>query len=234
MHGSLGVNHQFDPHQIAGLLLWLRSDSRVRTNSSGIVSWLNMIDGNSYDATAVSGAQPKFGNGQKGRPKFIFSGAQALTLPVMEIAQGTIIIVCRLNSEPGTGFSIITLDRNSPAQLHEMILDESGREKFAWSFNTDPARGVTPSPAVGTDLHAYVMFSTSGRYDGINQTTTTSGAWSRTASDKGSIGARVTSGDALSMQLDGDVYEIMFFNRTTLSTADHINLWGYFKDRYGL
>lgn len=231
-----------------GLALWLRSDS---LSPGAVASWPDLSASAATCTQSDATKQPtcSASGGLNGQPRVTFDGARALQCPLGFAnlsAAWTIAIVAKLASEPHSGFSPFSLKSASGSLFTELLLDLATYKYESWvaEVGNSTRAGVGYDVALGTSaghvlLETYNTGSQSATtsytasLDGAGETILTSGNFLRTSSDLGSIGGRLTSGNAVSFGLVGDLYEVVAYTRV-LTSGEQAALVSYLRARYGL
>ncbi len=245
MHSATAVRKTFDPRDIPGCHVWLRSDLGITTASGALSVWANQgTVGNAGDATQTSApARPTYSvsGGLNGRARISFS-VSYLDWAYARSGAKTIMVVLKLTSAPGTGSTVYEIYNPASALAAEMLIDLGGYQPvsliddWASGFNTGL---VGIADALGTsaghvlthtfDGVAQLSSSYTASLDGATKTVVDSGTYGSPAAAS-HIGGRFPSGTFL---FTGDLYEILVYNRVLpVSERDQVN--SYLKERYAL
>lgn len=240
MHGISAVRQDFEPTDIQGCQIWLRSDRGVRRSGispSQITKWENQVSDFSFTGTqGTSALQPTIVPGVNGLPAIHFNSAafQMLTLSPNSAAYGrrTFVIVLKLTTEPHSGFSVISVANGAGTAAHEMIFDLATYS--ACSFIADAASGnmVGINDTLGTTtphalLHTWDATTYFASLDGTSKTVVTSGAYGA-----GTLTSAIGSRSDATFPFNGDLYEIIMWNRV-LSAKEQDQVRDYLRLRYG-
>jgi hypothetical protein len=237
-----------DPRTISGCQCWLRSDLGITLNGSTVSTWASQVSGVSGNASqSFAPSQPVYSAGINGRPKLAFDTARALvwSLSMTASAPKTIVVVAKLTSAGGGGYSLLTLKGGT--QFSEVVVDLGGYKPICWVHDVGAAGNVNSSgidDAMGTSsvraiLHTYngVSSGTPSSYtatlDGVSKTVGASGPFGRLGTDQGSVGCRLSAGGGGTFPLNGDIYEIIVYNRV-LTSGEQDQIWKYLKALYAL
>lgn len=232
------------PTDISGCVLWLRGDLGVTLTSSKVSTWANQgTAGSAGDATQTSaGLRPtQSSGGLNGQTRIAFDATVALEWPYDVNGASTTLVVVKLGSAPGTGFTIYALkDTSVPAKSAEMIADLNTYQPVSFTDDWTTTTGMVGiADSLGTSvghaiLHTFdgissgLTSSYAANLDGTGKTVVSSGAYGGVGAS-GRIGARAAG----TFALNGDLYEIVRYSRV-LSGAEQTLLVSYATARYAL
>lgn len=229
-----------DPTCFADLYQWIRSDLGSPSNSGANDQ---SGRGNNITQPTV-GLQPTYNasGGKNNRPYWAFRGASVFE-NTWNVASGlasphvplTIACVFRFNVVPAAaGFAAIYSLKGTATggstSFNDLLPNALGGIYLPWSFNGNGQGGSSPASvgfnvALNTTIHALVTAhadflndATPSHYtaslDGTVETVAASGNTGRTATDLGSIGARLSSTDTLGLgPANMDFYELIVWKR---------------------
>jgi hypothetical protein len=234
----------FTPDDIAGLQLWLEADALGLNNNDPVGTWTDSSGLGNSPTQTTAGNKPLFKTNIFGSlPSVLFDGTDDwMNLPLTLGDSKTIFVVYKLTTVPSSSFHILFGIKSSVPEFSDLAFvnfvnysNITIRHDCAADGN---AVGYSPTP----DTSAHILCHTYN--NGTNtdpasytiaqegaQTVGTSSSWSRTTSNKGALGALVTSGDAPSSPFAGHVGELIVYD-TVLSTTDR-NLVGNYLERWG-
>lgn len=233
------VTQELDPRRIPGCRCWLRSDKGITLASGSVSRWANQVTGVPGDATAT--VAPAYGAGVHGIPRLVFNGSDTdLRWGLRMSGAKTIAVVLKLANAPGTGFTVLNLWDDVGGLNSEILVDLDTYQPVSIVHDYSSATGSGHNDALGTSavralIHTYNggtnddQGSYTARLDGAPRTVAASGAFGLIAAD-GSIGCRAASP---AFVLDGDIYEIIVYNRV-LTATEQLDIYGYLKARYRL
>lgn len=239
-----------DPRSISGCKAWLRSDLGI-TISTGVSTWANQASPGTGDATqSTGGAQPAYTtNSLNGRPGLTFVGPTTSGLQWGLDLQGaqTVLAVAKMSSTPSSASYLVTSIKGStgPVRGELYTVSAGGYQNFTFKGDLSTlAASVGSNPTLDTSAHIYLYTYDGGTntstssytatYDGAAQTLVASGnVGGRASTDLGSIGAFITSGNAISNGFSGAIYEVIVYNRV-LTADEKLMLYKYAKALYNL
>jgi len=246
MHAIAAARKSFDPRNLLGCVTWLRSDLGITLNGSTVSTWANQVSGVSANASqSTAGKQPTYATGGLGgQPKLTFAAGQAFTWALDLAGAKSVMFVLKMTSEPHTGFSVASIKGSTGPLFTEVIVDLSGYKYVTFaddigSFNSSGHDDVLGTTSGHVLLHTYSGSAPSSQssygaaLDGAVKTVVASGAISRGGTDLGSIGGRLDASQNGAFLFNGDLYEIIVYNRV-LSSQEQIDLFGYAKQLYRL
>ncbi|MGI8966299.1 MAG: Ig-like domain-containing protein, partial [Limisphaerales bacterium] len=223
--------------------LWLRADTGVTTDSSGLVSqWLDLSGNNN---TALQSAGPEFmptllTNAFNGQPAVHFDGTNnyLVCLPTPSLAiTGDISIYAVSRVTDYLNFNGIAgkTTVNLPASFDYYLTQGSGRPQF-YRGNGSPGSANSilgnSAPSIGVPHLVYVTMKGANVNHYLDGRTNGAGVIITTLGDNGdalSIGSR----SDLVTKMKGDFAEILIFG-SGLSDSDRISLDTYLGARYGI
>lgn len=231
------------PAIIAGLQAWFRGDAATAAT-------LTDLSGNGNAATqGTAGKQASISAGGLGsQPRIVFAGAQGYTTPLDLAGAHTVFAVFKVNGTDTSGYTVWRVSHVSGGNAvsdGECVINVAGYQSVSYRGDYLASGGsVGCNPTLGTTSgHCLVQTynggtnTAAGSYtadlDGVAQTITTSGAFAGSASDRSSLGARVSSADAVSLGAKLDLYEWAAWGRV-LTTTERAALYTYAHGRYGV
>jgi len=233
------VNKNFEPSDITGLQLWLRSDAGVTTSSGAVTDWADQ-SGNSNDASqSTSASRPALNTtGQNGYPYLTFDGSDDYMLisSVLGLTDYPFTIFAVFNQDDSTTSeeSVCGLNDNSATnEYHTLAADASGDLlRSASNSGTEYSSTKAYDPEDFTVAVANFDSATSRtvyHQDGSGTTDTNSVAFSGNL-DEFLIGRLQQSGST--QDFTGDIYEILVYN-SILSDNDRQKVLHYLNKKYG-
>ncbi len=246
----IGRNKGFQPNTIPNMRLWLDATRINQANNTAVATWADQ-SGNGYDATqSTTAARPTFiASGLNGLPVVRFDGtddrlalgSSALGM-LRNVAGATVFVVVKYSNTAGanrTSF-FISLGGSTSARVqirttttpkYQVIgrrLDADSSQNVASSQDTSTTNFVIHSAFFNyqnTLLQQYI----NGTLDGQKTDFQTAGNTSDTSSNTILIG---TDG-ALSAYLNGDIAEIIVYNRA-LNTSELAQVHRYLSRKWGI
>lgn len=242
----------FDPRSISGCRCWLRSDLGVTLNGSTVSNWANQVSGVSGDASQATGAkQPTYNllGGQNGLPRITFGGTHALEWALDLQGAMTVALVYKLSALPvanSTEFGMMALKGSTGPvwSVIDRLNAFTGYKDRNWLFNftggVSTGSTVGNATAVSTNFEIDIIgfdgagFTTANyteKLNNIDQTLASSGAFNLPAANLGSLGGYVDSGHTITGGMQGDLYEVIVYNRN-LTATERAQLSEYLRYRY--
>ena len=236
---KIGGGAPFSPANVSGLSLWLKADTGVTTSGSKVTAWADP-SGTGNNASAQEGYEPTFvSNILNSKPVLRFDGTGpqlGLTSSIGGTAY-TILIVCKNNDNVdgsmffwttegnyGRYIASITSETYNASAVNKFILSENdvgggeGDSVIAWS-----------SAAVNNNFFIGTAIQNGGGK-----------AYSNGSGGTGSLGTFIESntfdligGYGFGYELDGDVAEIIAYNRAVTST-ERQQVEAYLNTKYAI
>lgn len=230
------------PPTISGLVQWLRGDEVIKDGSNNVSQWTDKSGLGNHCTQAVTGNMPLYvASGINSQPSIRFN-SDWLINPLVLQNEKTIIVVDKINTIAVSSLLTIKYDVNTFTEYVPTSLGGYQPRTFRHDFAA-PAGGVGIADALTLNPHLFIhtynngVNTTPASYtadlDNINKPVVASGPMGRFGTDKGSIGARVTSGNAGSLFYLGDVAEIIIYDRV-LTGAEQTTLKTYLNSRYAI
>ncbi len=232
-----------NPLDIPDCVVWLRSDLGVTDVSSAVSAWANQGSlGSAGDASQSSApSRPAYASngGLNNRAKLTFSSSN-LDWAYDGTGAKTLMVVLKLASTPGTGFTIYEVYNSAPV-VSEILVDLATYAPVSFVDDwTAPTYLSGIADSLGSSVgHAFIhtfdgidpasTSSYGANLDGTTKTVIGSQAYGSPAAAS-HIGGRLPSG---TFMLDGDMYEIVIYNRV-LNGSEISELAAYAVTRYAL
>lgn len=250
----LGLARGFSPDMFPGLVFWADGSRFAAVDGTAESTLANL----SPTGSANNGTQPTGGNqplfkmgvnGINSRGVLRFDGVDDFLLQPIDISgANTNFVAFRCRNVPGASSFQSIVNYKSP--LAGNFFDEILLANFAglqpYSFKSDflnTGNSVGIADTLDTNPHvictSYVGSNntTPASYtcslDGVVKTVIASGSFARTGTDKGAIGSRVTTANATSLQFNGDIGEIIRYNRQ-LSAYEQAVVVKYLRNGWGI
>lgn len=259
LNSSRGISN---PLGLSGCICWLRSDLGVTLSGSNVVTWANQAPGSSANAIApspfINATGPLVGaGGLNGRNYLSFNGtSHAFTWNLSYVGAQTIAFIFRSTDETAasvSGISFYTMFGTSSGVNYTSELTELNFSGYTivnliavqpiFSFAPITVGYGSGIPFFGSAGHSLIStYNNTGNASPSNynifdnsasRSLTTSGAYDRTATSVGSIGARYDSSAGASAFFTGELYEIIVYNRV-LSGPEQSMLNTYISHLYAL
>lgn len=234
-----GGDQSFLPSKLSNLQAWYDADdSDTITTSTGVSQW-NDKSGNDYHATqSTSGDQPATGtNTLNGKNVLTFDGTDDnLTLPsalCSSIPNGdsTIFVVARQDAKPQQERIITMATSSNSTRMAVRYNGSTSRPDFI-NNNT----GSVVSGNVGFESLNYNIITTS--HTGTTMTLSSNASTESTTStganvSDASIGSIGAVGNGNGDNLDGDIAEIIIYNRV-LTESERLSVHRYLYNKWGV
>lgn len=240
MHAATAARKPFDPRDVLGCQVWLRSDMGITTVSGAVSNWTNQGTlGSNGDASQTSaGIRPPYSSGGlNGQPKLAFT-AHALNWNYAQSGAKTVFVVIKLTAAAGTGYTVYEMFGNS--LYGEMIVDLNTYQPVSyvddWSSVTAMSghAGALGTTAGHVLMHTYNAggSGTPGNYtatvEEAQKTIVGSGNYANT-DGASHIGSRIPGAFSMS----ADLYEVIVYSRVLpIPESDQVNF--YLKALYAL
>lgn len=197
-------------------------------SGNALTTWSSLVPG-AANAVGISGHEPKWvTGGLGGNPKVTFDGTQAFDWSALVLSGAkSVFCVFKVNTAPTSGtsqtiYSIKSTTGNKFSDYVNINIAGYTLVTFFDDLNTVMNASGHNTTLGTTNAHASVRTynggtnTTPGNYgetlDGTVKTIIASSTANRTSTDKGSIGGRVTSGNAISVGMIADLYYISVYN----------------------
>lgn len=229
-----GGSSAFSPTTLGGLQLWLRGDKGT-TIATGVSTWADQSVGGNNATQATGAKQPTYAT-----PLLSSDGTKALQLD-QQIVTGamTLAVDFKFDSVPVGIVSLLTLTMSATKTFFELVCVPTGAPytKLTWIGKVQASTaGVGFTPTLDTSNHRLIITYTGGTntdtaqytalFDGASQTVSASSNIARTATDLGSLFARLDSTGAVSSGATMSMRELVLCNRV-LSTTEIAQLDSY-------
>lgn len=234
----------------AGSSLLLDANLGITLSGSNVTTWADQSGSGNNFVQATGAIQPLINNssinGQKG---VTFSGSTGLSCTgTFATGAKTVVIVFKLTSNPTSGnfYSFLSLKEAGPLYV-EALASNISVSYQPYTFGNDflaitPASGI--ANALDTSAHALLFTYNGGtntstasytaQLNGSAQSVVASSAINRGAgTDLCSLGCRLTSGNAASAGVVGDICWVGVWPRV-LGVAEQSQLNSYLVSRYGV
>lgn len=199
------------------------------TASSGKVSRWADQSGNGADWVQATGAQqPTFNSSSiNGKPGLTWNGSCGMsTTATFPAGAWTVAIAFKMASTPGSGsfYELCSLKTTTPTFSEIILSNISGAyQPYTWiANNTTSPSSAGAANALDTSAHVLILTynggtnTSTGSYtdslDGSTQSVVVSNAVARTTTDLCSLGARLTSANAVSAGFIGEIGEVNIYN----------------------
>lgn len=222
------INTKVTPPPVqSGLVLDLRADAGVVTNSNGnVTQWLDQSPLGNVASQSVTQTEPQLAQGQiNGRPALTFNGSNTLTLPINMMQ----------NATAGEIIGVVDV-QNTPSQFGMLWNFGTGFGSSYFNnqhFDDFGSSDLTTNPENPAEISQYFIYDTSinaagtavYRYNGFPE-------WTRTGL---TVGFQLIPdiGGYGNGSFVGGVAEVLVFNRT-LTDAERTSLVSYLLTRYAL
>ncbi len=224
----------------AGLQIWLRADSNVKLNGSGVAVWGDLSAAGNAAAQDKAGSQPSFvANAQAGRPALRFDGADdSLLLPdgFSDFRAGlTAFVVVR--PTPGRAWSrFIDLDVG-PACDNIVFGQKDAPDKLGfWVYNNSQTKGKVEAPGavLANEVQSFcALLAPSGRVtlyrNGAAVAAGDTSTPKSTTRKPNTIGKSNSGGG--DPPFKGDLFEILLYSRA-LSEVERVYVESYINAKY--
>jgi hypothetical protein len=229
----------FSPTGLSGLSLWLKADAGVTTSGSDVTAWADQ-SGNGINAETSPGSEPTFvSNTLNGKPVLRFNGAgqQMALFDVIGGTAYTIFIVCKNNDNVNGSMFFWTSDANYGRYIGSITsagYNASARNKFILSQN-DAGGGEGESIIAwsSTAVNNNYFIGTAIQNGGGKAYSNGSGGVDSLGTFDASNTFDLIGGYAFGYELDGDVAEIISYNRA-LSNSERQQVEGYLNAKYAI
>jgi hypothetical protein len=219
----VGAASDFRPTQLAGCVLWLRSDLGITLNGSTVSAWADQ-SGNGNNATQGTGAnQPTYSAsdaGYAGRPSLSFDGTDDSMSSALAVNQPDTVVVVA-NGTNGAQAELFDVDSGANRQA---VIDSNGLQVFA-GVTLAPGGNLNTKAVIAAQFHS----TTSAFFRNNSQTAVASG-------DAGTnnMGNLCICGyQHASNFWTGKVVEFLVYNRI-LAPSEMSQLFAYLGARYGI
>lgn len=228
------------PQRSANMLLWLRSDAGVVSNSGSVSSWLDQ-SGNGNNASGASGSQPTFGTtgSINGEPVLSFNGtSQSLSLGpgFANFTSGlSIFIVATPTADSNTPVIVdLSTSGGTTNSINMAINPSAGLQLNVWNGSSPSsatyASGVTlNSPQLMEGIESTSNVATVYKNGTLGVTQSGMYAPPNTTRSANYIGSVNSSAQFFT----GQIAEIIVYN-TALSTSQRQSVENYLIGKYSL
>jgi len=229
----------FSPTDLSGLSLWLKSDAGVTLSGSNVTAWADQ-SGNGNNAAAGEEFEPTLvANVLNSKPVLRFNGAgqqMALTSNIGGTAY-TIFIVCKNNDNENGSMFFWATDENYGkyiASITSETYNASARNKFILSEN-DAGGGEGDSIIAwsSTAVNNNYFIGTAMQNGGGKAYSNGSGGADSLGTFSASNTFDLIGGYGFGYELDGDVAEIISYNRAVNST-ERQQVEAYLNTKYAI
>ena len=236
---KVGGGAPFSPANVSGLSLWLKADAGVTTSGSNVTAWADQ-SGNGNNATTIEGIQPTFvANTLNSKPVLRFDGSgQKMSLgSYIGGTEYSIFIVCKNNDNVNGSMFFWTTDENFGlyiASITAASYNASARNKFILS-EADAGGGEGDSIIAwsSTAVNNNYFIGTAIQNGGGKAYSNGSGG----TDSLGTFGAEnnfnLIGGYGFGYELDGDVAEIISYNRAVTGT-ERQQVEAYLNTKYAI
>ncbi len=231
------------PPTISGLVQWLRGDDVVKDGSNNVSQWTDKSGlGNHCTQIGATTIRPLYvSSGINSKPILRFVDDWLLN-PLVLKGSKTIFIVDKINTISASSMLTIKFDGSTYTEFLPVNLGGYQPRTFRHDYSA-PNNGVGVADALNTNNHLFIhtynggLNTSAASYtadlDNVSKTVVSSGLCGRFSTDKGSLGARVTSADVGSFFYIGDIAEIIIYNRV-LTVAEQTTIKTYLNSRYAI
>ena len=225
------------PISFLGLALWLKADAGVTLSGSDVTAWADQ-SGNGNNASSSGGTRPTFvSNTLNSKPVLRFDGAgqkMALTSSIGGTAY-TIFIVCKNNDNTNGSMFFWSTDENYAKYIGSVTstsYNASARNKFILSEN-DVGSGEGDSIIAwsSTAVNNNYFIGTAMQNGGGKAYSNGSGGTDSLGTFAGSNTFNLIGGYEFGYELDGDVAEIIAYNRA-LTISERQQVEAYLNSKY--
>lgn len=243
----------FSPRSIPGMRQWLDASTLSNGADGDPVSAWSDYSGQGNDVSQATAAKrPTLrrttpANLIGGLPTVSFDGVDDYLLNTLDLTGAkTMFIVARLRALPGVGVSNTVLRMKSAASTFSELswLNVAGYQPRSFrhdhqtsGLSVGLADALTTTARLSTATFNGADNSTPANYtaalDGVAKTVVASSLFGATATDKNSIGARVSSADAVTNPAPVDLAALLIYN-SVLSAGDQLAVTTYLKTRYSI
>lgn len=243
---SVGLS---SPLEVSGCVLWHDANQITGLNDGDKVSqWDDLSVNLSHATQAAAANKPLYKTGIiNGKPVVRFVGATPCWLlqPLNINGAKTVFMVFKLTTLPGAATTTPLNTKHTTPSLSEILFTQIGgyTEITFRDDITGSALSVGFSPGINTSPHIFVKTyngvassnptSYTARYDKAAATVIASGSLNRTLTNKGAVGARVSSTDVPGSAYNGDIAEIIIYS-SVLAGVDQLAVETYLANKYSL
>lgn len=251
MHGGAAVRKDWEPRDLGGCRLWLRSDKDVSIASSGRVqAWTDQITLTKFER-GTDAQRPTYGAGINGRPKLTFAGGQVLTNTAFFLTGPmSVFLMIQLTATPGPGTSVIPymLQGAASSALRSLLLliNVGGYQPITFKNDLSSSAASVGVSTWTTSARCYVITynggtnTSTGSYTindlGYPLVISTGGVVGNASAFYTSIGAAVDDPAgtiSAGTEMSADLYEMALWNRP-LTSRERDDLYGYANRMYGV
>lgn len=252
MHGGAAVRKDWEPRDLGGCRLWLRSDKDVSIASSGRVqAWTDQITRTKYTQTTDAN-RPTYGAGLQGRPKIVTAGSHALyNTSFFLTGPMTMFLMVQFTSLPTLGNSVVPVITRgaSTGALRSVYvwINVGGYPTISWKNDLSASGAGVGYSAYTTAARCYVFTYNGGTNTAVGNYTlddlgfnysplVTNPGLGNASAFYSSIGASVDDPGATisaGSETSADFYEMALWNRP-LSASERMDLYGYANRMYGV
>jgi hypothetical protein len=236
---KVGGGAPFSPADISGLSLWLKADAGVTLSGSDVTAWADQ-SGNGNNASSEEGTRPTLvSNTLNSKPVLRFDGTgqkMDLTSSIGGTAY-SIFIVCKNNDNENGSMFFWSTDNNFGkyiASITSETYNASARNKFILAQN-DAGGGEGESIIAwsSTAVNNNYFIGTAMQNGGGKAYSNGSGGADSLGTFSASNTFNLIGGYGFGYELDGDVAEIISYNRAVNST-ERQQVEAYLNTKYAI
>jgi hypothetical protein len=237
--GSVILSAPFSPTDLSGLYLWLKADAGITLSGSDVTAWADQ-SGNGNNASSEEGTRPTFvSNTLNSKPVLRFDGAgqkMALTSSIGG-TEYSIFIVCK-NNDNGTGSMFFWTTQEDYGKYIGVIpavnFNADARNKFVLT-QSDSGGGGEGSVLAWSSASANNNFfiGTAMQNGGGKAYLNGSGGVDSLGTFDASNTFDLIGGYGFGYELDGDVAEIISYNRA-VTTTERQRVEAYLNTKYAI
>lgn len=231
------------PDEISSLRMWL--EDNVGTSGTNVTAW-NDRSSVAINWTPPAGKEPNNAVGRSNSIQFVAANDDCFNnnTSVITGSAFTIAVKFMLDQLPAAGQAVTLVSPKAASGDNwiEVILANNVANTKTVSFARQSGTSGTyqgfevslpDSLQNGLDGGVHRLLITfdgastyTARWDGAAHAVSASGNWTRATGDKGSLGARLSSADVTSQELDGRLFKVVVYDRVlTTAELDRVDGW---------
>jgi hypothetical protein len=249
-HRAVLLGGTFNPTRIPNLRLWMSAVGLPGlVDNAPVTTWADLSPSNSPATQATSAKKPTFKTGvQGGQPGVLFDATDDHLLQPLAVGGAkTIILAYKLAGVPGasTVYSALSLKLAAGTWCELDFFNFAGYEEICFKHDMGSVAAAAVGIDQALDTNAHILTHTynggtntsvgsyAARLDGVAKSIVTTGNMGRADTDKGAIGARVTSADVGSLMFNGYLFSVLVYTRV-LAAFEIQNVERYVGAKYGI